>query len=369
MKTHPGNAVPILVLNWNGWDDSEECLRSLAECEDVAEVWLIDNDSSDDRCDEARTWYPGLRVLKLDANHGWAGGYNRALAVAQEEGYRYAYLMNNDCVAKSGFLNAATCAIDADQSCATVGSCICYQEDPRTIRFDGEYHAPNSVFVSHRSGVRRVNLVNGAGMLVRLEAFRSIGCFDERYFCYAEETDWCMRARAAGWTLILAHGSMILHACEGSNVGHTSLYYRTRNSFLLLKNSPVTNRSWQFYEHLGYCVRQWTTKRGDTSSRFAIIHAISDALDGNFGQRSTSGPNRIVRALWPIWRLQVATCGLVDNVRGGWRTTRALRIRVPLCITLVSAGLRREWIADADCSPAFSIPVRPRNAIDSIRMQ
>src|SRR4051794_11109573 len=96
--------TPVIVLTWNGWDNTLECLRSLREDPDVATVWLVNNGSATDRSDDARAVFPGLRVLQFKENYGFAGGMNRALRMAATEGYELAYLLNNDALPLRGFL-------------------------------------------------------------------------------------------------------------------------------------------------------------------------------------------------------------------------------------------------------------------------
>ena len=78
----------MIVLNWNV-EDTFACLQSLRAAEDVTTVWLVDNGSLISTY-ETRTLWPGLRVVRLDQNYGFAGGMNQALRLAASEGYAFA---------------------------------------------------------------------------------------------------------------------------------------------------------------------------------------------------------------------------------------------------------------------------------------
>ncbi|MBV9280718.1 MAG: glycosyltransferase, partial [Chloroflexi bacterium] len=80
------SAPPVIILVWNGWEDTFECLRSLLEGGEDCPVWLFDNGSDNDRAAEAAALYPGLRTVRWDRNYGVATGYNRGLRLAASEG-------------------------------------------------------------------------------------------------------------------------------------------------------------------------------------------------------------------------------------------------------------------------------------------
>ena len=97
--------APVIILNWNGWNDTLECLRALGADESVDAVWLVDNGSISDRSKDAFEIMPQLRYFRWERNYGFAGGYNRALRVAAEEAIPFVYLLNNDAIPQVEFLS------------------------------------------------------------------------------------------------------------------------------------------------------------------------------------------------------------------------------------------------------------------------
>jgi GT2 family glycosyltransferase len=277
----------VIVLNWNGWEHTFACLRSLCAASDVSDVWLIDNGSTNDRADEARQFAPGVRVVHLDANYGFAGGMNRAMRLAVSEGYRFAYLLNNDCIVQPGFLQAA---VDAAQSsdAAVVGSRIAFADSANSVFFEGDYHLRNQRSTEQVFDIRRVSYVNGAGMLVRLGPLDRCGYFDERYFCYHEEVELCWRLDAAGFPSVIAGGSLIHHHRESSDVDHNALYYRTRNRFLLAERFGGWARFKGKLSALNEAAVRSTEAgaRADASQWRALAAAVDDGIRRRFGKRS-----------------------------------------------------------------------------------
>jgi GT2 family glycosyltransferase len=288
--------APVIVLNWNGWDYTLACLRSLREAHDARIVWLVDNASEDDRLEEVTQIWPGVKVLRLDQNYGFAGGMNRALRLAASDGYEYAYLLNNDSEVVPGFLRAAL-DVAQRENAAVVGSRIAYTDSSDSLLFDGEYHVPGKRPISAPSETKPVAHANGAGMLVRLDALASVGYFDERFFCYHEEVDLCWRLAASGLPSLVAPRSLIRHHRAGSDVDGNSVYYRTRNQFLLAEHF----RGWRkFKRHVLYLYEASIAGRraarvNDSVTWRALAAAVDDGIHGRFGRRPMNDLSRAAR--------------------------------------------------------------------------
>jgi GT2 family glycosyltransferase len=297
--------TPVVILNWNGWEDTFVCLRSLRKAADVNEVWLVDNGSNIDRSGEARDIYPGLRVFSWDENYGWAGGNNRVLAIAVREGRDFVYLLNNDCTVPSGFLFSVEGVAMSDTCIAAVGSRIEHGESRGYVRFDGNYHEPGVRPLTPESGSRAVPVLNGAGMLVRLRAMQQHGYFDERFFCYHEEAEWCRRVIAHGWSCRIACDSIVTHKNEGSNHDANSLYYKTRNRFLLLLlEHCAAQAAGDRCKLIAATITMGEEMRRQSRLRewTAIACALHDGLRGRFGPRQRRSPvaEAAVRLEWRI---------------------------------------------------------------------
>lgn len=295
--------TPVIVLNWNGWDDTFACLRSLREHGDGCPVWLVDNASRDDRRAEATALYPGLRVFRWEDNYGWAGGYNRALQLALRDGYEYVYLLNNDCLLTPGTLQSVIDLARSDDTAAAIGSYIAYAGTPRWLQFDGRPRAAGDRVPAHSRSTRETERLSGAGMLVRLRAMAECGQFDERLFCYWDDTEWCARVRAAGWHLLIAGGSLLLHWGNRSDVNFNALYYLYRNRYLVrtrpdLRFGPVRELR---YIVGGLRFAGQLQQMGRREEAKAIVAGLWDGWTGKEGSRGSDPPRPVLFVLLHCW--------------------------------------------------------------------
>lgn len=297
--------TPIIVLNWNGWDDTFACLRSIREHADGCVVWLVDNASQDDRQADAAALYPGLRTFRWPDNYGWTGGYNRALQIALCEGYDNVYLLNNDCLLTPGALQSVLKVAHDNAGAAAVGSYVAYAASPDWLQFDGMPRAVGERAIAHGLPTSRTYRLSGAGMLVRMQALHACGLFDERLFCYWDDTEWCARVREAGWHLLIAGGSLLFHRSKGSDVSFNALYYLNRNRYLVrtrasLRFPPV--RELRYI--LGSLRFAGNLRRaGRMEEAQAIVAGLWDGWAGKTGRRGSTPSGPILFLLshcWPV---------------------------------------------------------------------
>jgi GT2 family glycosyltransferase len=303
--------TPVIVLNWNGWEDTFACLRSLREHGNGCPAWLVDNASRDDRRAEAAAIYPGLRALRWDQNYGWAGGYNRALQIARREGYDYAYLLNNDCLLTPGALQAVIEVAEEEPDSAAVGSYIAYEATPEWLEFDGEPRPQGDRAVADGLFTRRTTRLSGAGMLVRMRALAECGPFDERLFCYWEDTEWCARVREAGWHLLLAGSSLLLHRGNRSDVSFNALYYLYRNRYLVRTRVELRFPPIRELRYIGGSLRfaAHLRRTGRREEAKAIVAGLWDGWTGKTGRRGCDPPEPILFLLSHAWPFRRARSG------------------------------------------------------------
>jgi GT2 family glycosyltransferase len=278
--------IPVIVLNWNGWEDTFKCLHSLQSARGVGPVWLVDNGSKVDRSTEAAEHFPGLKVIRFGSNYGWAGAYNKALGIAKTEGHSIAYLLNNDAEVDPGFLVEVFRAYAAHQKAASVGSCIRYLDG--SVKFDGEYSPAGArQYNVEDSIVRQSSSSNGSGMLINLTAFETVGGFDERFFCYCEEYEWCRRAAVLGYNHFVALGSVVWHRSEGSDTNANAAYYRGRNLYLMASKRGGLDASPGFLRitYMLYRGANEARRLGQKDRQYAMLQAIDDGIHGRFGKR------------------------------------------------------------------------------------
>jgi GT2 family glycosyltransferase len=213
--------VLIIVLNWNGADDTCACLDSLAAAPAPAfDVLVIDNGSRRSVAPAVRDAYPNVRCIELPTNLGYAGGNNVGLRFAIEHGYRFAYVLNNDTVVEAGWLQAALDLAAAARVAAVGAKVVAFDDPGRLWMTYGSINYRQSLISLAGWGepdrgqydlVREVEWVPGCAMLLSCAALRDVGLFDEKFFAYHEDVDWCTTAREKGWRILFAPRSVVRH--------------------------------------------------------------------------------------------------------------------------------------------------------------
>lgn len=237
----------MVVLNWNGWRDTERCLASLQESDyENLQVIVVDNGSSDNSVDKIRTNFPDLCIIASEANLGFGGGNNLGITKALSEGSEYVWLLNNDTLVYPNTLTELVRLAARSPRAGAIGSVLLHMNDPKKVQAWG------GGWVNLLTGATghfvtdvvqdKIDYLTAASILLRVSALEAVGLFDEDFFMYWEDADLSFRLRNAGWILLVAKNALVLHKETGSSVrGSAQLdyyYHRSANTFMR-KHSPV----------------------------------------------------------------------------------------------------------------------------------
>lgn len=228
--------VYIIVLNWNGRADTEECVRS---CQKATyprfRILIVDNGSSDGSEEFLRGRFGDVEFLQTGANLGFAGGNNRGIEYALARGAEYIWLLNNDTVVAPEALTELVRVFEANGRAGIVGSKIYYHDDPDRVWFAGGWINYRRGSTGHTgegekddgqfAEVREVDYITGCSLMISREAIAAVGLMDERYFLLFEEVDWNERVKASGYKVLLAPGSRVWHRISRSLGEHSAMYY------------------------------------------------------------------------------------------------------------------------------------------------
>lgn len=238
--------VVIIVLNWNGGDDTLACLESLAGISYPNHaVLLADNGSHDDSVARVQAHYPQVEILLNGANLGYAGGNNRAIAHVLPQRPDFVLLLNNDVVVATDFLEHLVEAARTNPTGGFFGAMTlahgeysayiealggCYW-DP--VRLDFRSLARHEPAAQHADPTPvALDYATGSCLLVRTSVIETIGLMDEKFFLTFEESDWCYRGRDAGFQSYGVPAARAWHKVSVSFGGaHSPLvdYFMTRN--------------------------------------------------------------------------------------------------------------------------------------------
>ncbi len=239
--------LAIIIVSYNTRDMLRACLRSvfagLSQTTLAGQVWVVDNASSDGSPDVVRAEFPQARLLALDQNRGFAGGNNAAL---RELGFGAAsstprpglvLFLNPDTEVQGDALAQMADFLRATSRVGVVGASLVYPDGhfqhsafrfptlwqiwfdffPWPGRFldsplNGRY--PPALYRAGRPFA--IDHPLGAAMMTRAEVIQRVGLMDEEFFMYAEEVDWCMRVKKAGWDIYCVPTARIVHHAGGS---------------------------------------------------------------------------------------------------------------------------------------------------------
>lgn len=240
--------LTVVVLNWNGRDDTIRCVRSLVDVGNIPlnEVTVVDNASSDDSVAALRRAYPDLRVIINETNLGFAGGMNIGVADAIGRGSEFICILNNDTVTEA---NTFERLIDAAKEGAATSPEVRYLGQPDNVWFGAgtverircwprhltaqELRVADAAAVD--PSVRYSETLAGCCILARSEIWQSVGFFDERYFLLFEDADWSARAREVNVRMKVVRQAILYHKVSASFAGSGRLlaaYYYSRNGLL-----------------------------------------------------------------------------------------------------------------------------------------
>lgn len=286
--------VSIIILNWNGWRDTIECLDSIKR---IAypnyNIIILDNGSRDGSIERIREHIENntgknlnvfkyesdeepprmircthksehdlerelkipyskseerLVLIRADKNYGFAEGNNIAMRCALGTfNSDYLLLLNNDTVVDKYFLDELIKIAISDDTFGFVGPKIYYYDFHGSKNYISSAGGKLNMWIGKSQliggdqdswqydEIRIVDFVEGACMLIKKDALNKIGFLDPRYFAYWEETDLCTRGARNGYKSVYAPKSKIWHKVSSSASNRMKIFYLTRNQIIFMK--------------------------------------------------------------------------------------------------------------------------------------
>jgi GT2 family glycosyltransferase len=236
----------IILLNWNGLEDTKECifsLRSMAEPTVSYQIVVVDNASSNNEGQVLKDYFPDIVLIQNERNEGFAGGNNIGIRYALDrEDCISILILNNDTTVTENCLSLLQSYLTRNPK-SIVG--------PKILRFDRRdaiqtlggkifWGGTANVGKNKKSSQYTKNInpdcISGACFLASKDAFEEIGLFDEDFFAYGEDVDWSIRARQKGYEIITLMDSVIYHKHSQSTKGSPiKAYFITRNNIYFAK--------------------------------------------------------------------------------------------------------------------------------------
>lgn len=238
----------VIVVGWNRWDDSRQCLASLAPVgEEGWAVLFVDNGSNDGSARLARAEFPWIEVLESRTNLGFGGGCNLGLRNVLARGMERAILLNNDTVVAPDFARRLEEVASRYPRVGTVSAKVLCREPPERIWFAGASLSTWSGRSAHTGFgeidrgqydiEREIDRPCACALLATRPFLEEVGLLDESLFLYGEEIDWTLRGRALGYRHYFAPRARVWHQLSRApetTHGGRPYYYLTRNLLTIL---------------------------------------------------------------------------------------------------------------------------------------
>jgi len=240
--------VTVVVVNWNGRAYLDKCLQSvLAQTYQWREIVLVDNGSLDGSPDYVEMRYPGVKVIRLPTNVGFAAANNAGI---QQSAGTHIALLNNDAYAEPGWLEAMVAIADQNPQVGMVACKMLFADAPGMIQSTGlaldwagfcwdwqggQVDDPAETQIEERFGP------TGGAALYRRAMLGDVGLFDEDFFAYAEDADLAWRAQRSGWRCLYVPAARVYHAVSATaGTGSRFKNYMLGRSkvWLFAKNMP-----------------------------------------------------------------------------------------------------------------------------------
>lgn len=305
-------SVSIIILNWNGWKDTIECLESLYKIKyPNYNVIVVDNGSNDDSIKKIKEYSKGeievkskffkhefnnkpikiieydrqelffnkvrrknikegssnkqMILIKNEKNYGFAEGNNIGIKYALKTlDPDYLLLLNNDTIVDKYFLNELVKVAESDREIGIVGPKIYYYDHPDIIQHAGGminmwkgkryvrgYRESDS---NQYDQIENVDFITGATLLIKSKVIKKIGVLDIDYFTYTEDVDLCYRASESSYKILYVPKSKIWHKVSkstGNEMSPTSMFLMVRNTIIFMKKNA---KIYQCYTYIVFSI-------------------------------------------------------------------------------------------------------------------
>ena len=280
-----------VVLSWNGRDDTLAALESLRGIETV----VVDNGSTDGSADAVAEGFPELDLVRAGVNLGYAAGNNVGIRRALERGADWVLLLNNDATVEPGLPEALEAAAEARPDAGVLACKVLFADSDRLwyagASFDallgrsrherfGEADEPGTLGDTVRA--------TGAGMAVSRAAIDAAGLLDEELFLYAEDLEWCLRIREAGFAVVYVPEARVRHrvsAATGGAGSPTTAYYETRNVLAVVERHRPLPRGLTGVRRAAVVAPRVLLAARRPASAWAAVRGWRDYRRGRMGRR------------------------------------------------------------------------------------
>ncbi len=238
--------VFVIILNFRGKEDTKECVLSVLASSYVNyEIVIVDNYSKDDSSLYLKTTFPNIVLIETESNLGYAGGNNVGIRYAIEHGADSILILNNDTILDKDCITHFVSESEMRKK-SVLGGRVYYHDRPNLMQhFGGMWekkkgkfrNVPDKNFNSDLP--HNLDFVTGCALFVPRKIFEEVGLFEESFFLYYEEIDWCLQVRKKGFFCTYVPSPILWHK-ESRSFTHPKppqSYFQWRNRIYFIKRN------------------------------------------------------------------------------------------------------------------------------------
>jgi GT2 family glycosyltransferase len=253
-------SVAIVILNWNGIDHLKQFLPSVMATDyPQLSIVVADNGSTDNSVAFLQQNFPAVRIITLNRNYGYAGGYNEALKQVVAD---YCVLLNSDVEVTPGWIRPMVDLLDADPGFAACQPKLLSYNQKNYFEYAGaaggwldRYGYPfgrGRLFdvceedKGQYDVTAEIFWASGAALMIRSSAFHEAGGFDADFFAHQEEIDLCWRLKLLGYKVFCCPASVVYHLGGGTLPKGASkkTFLNFRNNHMMLAKNLDPGENW-----------------------------------------------------------------------------------------------------------------------------
>lgn len=218
--------VWIIILHWKELEHTRRCLNSLRNLlYENYQILVVDNNSSDGSLEQLKLEFPEVTFIAIAANLGFAGGCNIGIKYTLSRGASYVLLLNNDTRPSPTLLRDLVLAVASIPNLGILTPKVVYEDEPTRLYGLGGSRLPFRVRLRDMEAIDRgpwngppilLDFVFGCAMLIKREVIERVGYFDEDFFMYFEDIDYCYRVTEEGFVVGYLPGLVLHHVGAGS---------------------------------------------------------------------------------------------------------------------------------------------------------
>jgi hypothetical protein len=267
----------VIIPNFNGKNTLLKCLQSVnASGYSNLEIVVVDNDSKDGSLEEVKKYLTRAHFIKNEKNLGFATAVNIGIRFSLEKMADYVFLLNNDAEIENETLQKLVDEMEKDMKTG-IGSPLIFKKQNGKIWFAGGKinwwkMRTEHYFTNLSQNSYETKHVTGCSMMIKKEVFKEIGLFNQNYFLYYEDADFCLRARKAGYKIMIFPKAIVYHLEKSDENKENKVYWLVISGLIFFKNNtPAFLKIWTFFYFLLRRIKNWRDVKFRKSNLAKIV--------------------------------------------------------------------------------------------------